>query len=118
MEFIPGIMEWTTQGDTVRLPATPMQPIAAAEVVDFLARVTVGEPRGGTVNVAGPEVFTLDELARLILNHRRDGRTVVTDHTAGLFAAVPGRAIVAPKHAHLSSVRYADWMATSPSEPR
>ncbi|MGH3562485.1 MAG: hypothetical protein ACRDTN_11965 [Mycobacterium sp.] len=58
---------------------------------------------------AGPEVFPLDELGRITLAHNHDGRTVITDPTAGLYAVVEGD-VLTDKNAHLASTRYADWL--------
>lgn len=110
MEFMDAVLSWTADGDTVRLPATPIQPIAAADVAEAVTQVAVGAPLNGIRNVAGPEVFTLDELGRTTLSARGDGRTVVTDPTAGMFAAVQGDALT-DRGAHLASTRYADWLS-------
>ncbi|MDV7246778.1 MULTISPECIES: SDR family oxidoreductase [Rhodococcus] len=56
-EFVDAVLSWTSDGDTVRLPSTPLQPIAAAEVVDALVEVSTGTPLGGIRDIAGPEVF-------------------------------------------------------------
>ncbi|WP_129266669.1 NmrA family NAD(P)-binding protein [Streptomyces sp. M3] len=111
MEFIDSVLSWTTDGDTVRLPATPMQPIAAQEVADAVAEVVVGPPLQGIHNIAGPEVFPLDELGRITLAAGSDRRTVVTDDTAGMFAVVRGDALTGKDGASLAPTRYADWLA-------
>ncbi|MER6486149.1 MULTISPECIES: SDR family oxidoreductase [Streptomyces] len=108
MEFIDAILSWTTDGDTVQLPSTPVQPIASKDVADAVAEVAAGAPLGGIRNIAGPEVFPLDELGRLTLSHTSDSRTVVTDPTAGMFAVVKGD-VLTDKDAHLAPTRYADW---------
>ncbi|MFJ9935327.1 SDR family oxidoreductase [Streptomyces virginiae] len=110
MEFVDAILSWTTDGDTVRLPATPIQPIASKDVADAVAEVAAGAPLGGIRNIAGPEVFPLDELGRLTLSHTSDSRTVVTDPTAGMFAVVKGD-VLTDKDAHLAPTRYADWLS-------
>ncbi|MEU4953038.1 SDR family oxidoreductase [Streptomyces lavendulae] len=110
MEFIDAILSWTADGDTVRLPATPIQPIASKDVAAAVAAVAVGTPLGGIRNIAGPEVFSLDELGRLTLSHKSDSRTVVTDPAAGMFAVVKGD-VLTDKEAHLAPTRYADWLA-------
>lgn len=110
MEFIDAILSWTADSDTVRLPATPIQPIASKDVAAAVAEVAAGAPLGGIRNIAGPEVFSLDELGRLTLSHKSDGRTVVTDPTAGMFAAVKGD-VLTDKDAHLAPTRYADWLS-------
>lgn len=58
-------------GDSVRLPATPPQPIAANDVAAPVAEV------------GGPDVFFLDDLSRLTpIRRGGDGRTVVEAHPA------------------------------------
>jgi uncharacterized protein YbjT (DUF2867 family) len=109
MEFVDDIMSWTSDGSEVRLPATPLQPIAADDVAAAVAEVAAGRPLNGVREIAGPEVFPLDELGRLTLAHRGDPRTVVTDPGAGLFAAVPGPALTSPD-AHLGATRYGEWL--------
>jgi uncharacterized protein YbjT (DUF2867 family) len=70
-------------------------PISAADVVDALVEVSLGAPLRGIRHVAGPDVFRLDELGRLTLAARGDGRSVITDDQAGMFAAVAGDELVA-----------------------
>lgn len=112
MEFVDAIMSWTADGETVRLPATPIQPIAAQDVSDAVVEVAEGPPLRGIRNVAGPEVFSLDDLGRITLTARSDGRTVVTDDTAGMFAAVRGDALTGKDDARLAPTRYAEWLAS------
>ncbi|MFJ5679791.1 SDR family oxidoreductase [Streptomyces sp. NPDC093097] len=110
MDFMDAVLSWTADADTVRLPATPIQPIASKDVADAVAEVTAGAPLNGIRNIAGPEVFTLDELGRITLSHKGDSRTVVTDPTAGMFAAVKGD-VLTDKNAHLAPTHYADWLS-------
>ncbi|POX62861.1 LysR family transcriptional regulator [Streptomyces sp. Ru62] len=110
MEFMDAVLSWTTDGDTVRLPATPIQPIAAQDVARAVAEVAAGTPLNGIRNIAGPEVFNLDELGRITLSHKGDPRSVVTDPTAGMFAAVEGD-VLTDTNAHLAPTRYTDWLS-------
>ncbi|MEU0504771.1 NAD(P)H-binding protein [Nocardia sp. NPDC005998] len=109
-EFMDAVLSWTSDGDTVRLPATPIQPMAGADVVDAVVKVATGAPLRGIWNVAGPDVFRLDELGRVTLAAHDDSRTVVTDDTAGMFAAVPGDVLIAGPDAHLAPTHYRDWL--------
>lgn len=110
MEFMDAVLSWTADAEAVRLPATPIQPIAAKDVADAVAEVAVGAPLNGIRNVGGPEVFKLDELGRITLSHKGDTRTVITDPTAGMFAAVEGD-VLTDRNAHLATTRYTDWLA-------
>jgi uncharacterized protein YbjT (DUF2867 family)/quercetin dioxygenase-like cupin family protein len=116
MEFMNAVLSWTTEGDTVRLPTTPLQPIAAQDVSDAVAEVAVGAPLNGTLNIAGPDVFPLDELGRITLNVHPDGRTVITDDSAGMFAAVHGDAFTAKGDARIAPTHYTDWLSRT-SQP-
>lgn len=110
MEFMDAVLSWTADGDTVRLPATPIQPIASKDVAGAVAEVAAGAPLNGIRNIAGPEIFTLDELGRITLSHKGDNRTVVNDPTAGMFAVVKGD-VLTDKDAHLARTRYSDWLS-------
>jgi uncharacterized protein YbjT (DUF2867 family) len=112
-EFIDAVLSWTADEKTVRLPATLVQPMAAADVAQAVADVSVGTPLQGTRNVAGPEVFRLDELGKITLAAHGDHRTVVTDNSAGMFAAVSGDALVAKDGAVIAKTTYRDWLARS-----
>ena len=111
MEFMDATLAMTTDGGTVRLPRTPIQPIAASDISGIVAEVAVGSPLNGVVNIAGPDVYPLDELGRLTLTAKSDGRAVVTDDTAGMFAAVHGDVITAPHGARIAATHYTDWLA-------
>ena len=110
-EFMEAVLAWTADEHTVRLPATLVQPMAAADVAEAVADVAVGAPLQGTRNVAGPEVFTLDELGRITLAARGDRRTVVTDDSAGMFAAASGDALIAKDDAVIAKTAYREWLA-------
>src|SRR5215475_7712093 len=58
-EFVDAILSETSDEATVRLPATRLQPIAAADVAGTVAGVCAGAPLRGIRNVAGPDVFPL-----------------------------------------------------------
>jgi len=110
MEFVAPTMDWTTDGDVVRLPSTPIQPISAADVAAAVAETAAGTPLHGTRDIGGPDVFTLDELGRITLAATGDPRHVVVDESAGLFAAVKGDVLIAPDGAHLAATHYRDWL--------
>lgn len=110
-EFMEPTMSWTSDETAVRLPATPLQPIASADVVAALADVATAAPLGGILEVAGPDVFTLDEIGRMTLAAHGDRRPVVVDDQAGLFAAVRGDVLTAGPDARVAPTRYRDWLA-------
>jgi uncharacterized protein YbjT (DUF2867 family) len=110
-EFMDSLLSWTADEHTVRLPHTSIQPIAAADVAQAVADVAVGVPLLATRNIAGPDIFPLDELGKITLAAHGDKRSVVTDDTAGPFAAAPRNALVATDDATIAKTRYQDWLA-------
>src|SRR5581483_12039795 len=47
-EFIKGIADFSTEGNTVRLPPALIQPMAAEDVATAVCRVALGSPVNGT----------------------------------------------------------------------
>ncbi|TDC52984.1 SDR family oxidoreductase [Jiangella ureilytica] len=110
-EFLMRIADAATDGDAVRLAPVPVQPIAADDVVSVLARVAVGSPSNGVVEIAGPDRFRFDELMWDDLSARDDPRSVVTDERARHFGALlTERSLVPRDGAWLGRTRFADWL--------
>jgi uncharacterized protein YbjT (DUF2867 family) len=110
-EFMDATVAATADESTVRLPATLVQPIASADVASAVADVSAGPPLQGTRNIAGPEVFALDELGKITLAAHGDHRTVATDDSAGMFAAASGDALIAKDGAVIAKTTYREWLA-------
>src|SRR5437588_5380607 len=88
-EFMNGLADAATDGDTVRLPPALIQPIAADDVASTLARLAESQPLNGTIEIAGPDQFRLDQLIRGVLQARDDPREVITDAHARFFGVAP-----------------------------
>jgi uncharacterized protein YbjT (DUF2867 family) len=95
----------------VRLAPAFFQPMAAADVAEGVTRAALGAPVNGTVEVAGPEAFRLDELVREELRARSDPRVVITDPHARYFGAHLHVCTLVPnENAHLGTTHFADWL--------
>jgi uncharacterized protein YbjT (DUF2867 family) len=113
-EFVKSIADAATDGATVRLAPVLIQPMAAEDVAKAVARVAVGTPVNGTVEVAGPEQFRLDDFVRKGLSARNDPRTVVADPRAGYYGVeVDERTLVPGNDARLAEIRFSDWLSRS-----
>jgi len=109
-EFLNGIADSATEGNTVHLPPAQIQPMAADDVATEVGRVAVGSPVNGIVEVAGPEEFRLDELIRDQLAAAGDPREVVADPEASYFGITPsGRTLLPGDDARIAETRLADW---------
>src|SRR6476469_3678972 len=110
-EFVGGIAQFATEGQTVRLPPVLMQPIAADDVAAAVADVALAEPLNGTVELAGPEPIRQDDLVRRFLNATGDARTVITDPKALYYGlAVNDRSLTPGDHPRLGPTRFEDWL--------
>jgi uncharacterized protein YbjT (DUF2867 family) len=117
-EFVKGIADLSTDGNTVRLPSALIQPMAADDVASAVARVAMGSPLNSTVEVGGPERFRLDELVRRGLAAWNDPREVVTDPHARYYGiAMSERTLVPDDDAQLGETRFETWL-TQPAAKR
>jgi uncharacterized protein YbjT (DUF2867 family) len=116
-EFVGGIAQFATEGQTVRVPPVLMQPIAADDVAAVLADVALAEPLYGTVELAGPERIRQDDLVRRFLNATGDARTVIADPKALYYGiAVNDRSLTPGDHPRLGSTHFEDWLSQN-AEP-
>lgn len=111
-EFVGGIAQAATDGQTVRLPPALMQPIGADDVAAAVADVALAQPRNGTIDLAGPEPIRQDDLVRRFLAATGDARTVVTDPEALYFGvALDDRSLMPGDNPRVCPMRFADWLA-------
>lgn len=111
-EFAGGIADSATSDGKVRLSDAGVQPVAAEEVAAAVATTAAGAPVNGTVEVAGPEVFGMDQWIGTVLTARSDPREVVTDPQARYFGAVLERDSLLPgSGAQLAQIRLSEWLA-------
>src|SRR5207247_2724559 len=111
-EFVGGIAQSATEGQTVRLPAVLMQPIVSDDVAAVMADAALAEPLNGTVDLAGPEPIRQDDLVRRFLRATGDARTVITDPKALYYGiAVNDQSLMPGDNPRLGPTRFADWLS-------
>jgi uncharacterized protein YbjT (DUF2867 family) len=109
-EFVRSMTDAAADGSTVRFAPVLFQPIAGDDVAQAVGRISVGSPLNGTVEVAGPEQFRMDEFFRDVLAMRNDPRAVVTDPHASYFGTELGERTLLPgADAILGETRYSNW---------
>jgi uncharacterized protein YbjT (DUF2867 family) len=117
-EFLTRIADSATEGTTVRLPSVGFQPLAADDVASAVAKVAMGSPLNGTVEVAGPEQFRFDEFISRGLSARNDPREVIADPHAPYFGTELSEGSLVPDDvALIGETRFADWLNQSTSQP-
>ena len=118
-EFVRSIADFSMVDGAVRLPPVKFQPIAAEDVADAVVEVALGSPANTTIEVGGPEIFTLDEAVRLALAHDKDPRPVIADAAAPYFGvAVTERTLVPEEDARRGKTRFDWWLANAPAPTR
>jgi uncharacterized protein YbjT (DUF2867 family) len=85
LEFLPGIIQSGTEGETVRLPTALVQPIAAEDVAEAVTRHALDAPANGVVDIAGPECESMAGFAQRYMSRTQDARKVVSDPHALYF---------------------------------
>jgi uncharacterized protein YbjT (DUF2867 family) len=110
-EFVNQIVNFSTEGNQVRMPSALIQPMAADDVASAVARIATNLPVNGTVEIGGPEKFRLDELSRRALAASHDTREVISDPQARYYGVrVSQRALVPDDDARLGDTRFEEWL--------
>jgi uncharacterized protein YbjT (DUF2867 family) len=110
-EFVGGIAQFATEGQTVRVPPVLMQPIAADDIAAVLADVAIASPLNDTFELAGPEPIRQDDLVRQFLKATGDARTVITDPQALYYGiAVNDQSLIPGDNPRLGTIRFEDWL--------
>src|SRR6516225_9460402 len=114
LEFLGGIADSSAAGNIVRLPPCLFQPIAADDVAAIVAEVALAAPRGGIVEIAGPERAPFNELVARYLKAVGDPRQVVRDPAAGYWGGrVEEHSLVPLGEARLGHIGLDEWLRRS-----
>jgi uncharacterized protein YbjT (DUF2867 family) len=112
-EFLSAIAATSSDGHTVRLPPTLIQPISADNIASLVARFAIRQPLDATVEVAGPEVLSLGEAIRRWLVAVGDSRSVLTTAQATYFGTQLDDWSLLPGHgACIGTTHFSSWLET------
>ena len=111
-EFIGGIAQFSTVGQTVHLPPALWQPMAADDVASLLAEITLAAPANGIIEIAGPERAGLNELIGRFLAATNDPREVITDVDARYYGvAVNDQSLTPGANPRIGPTFFEDWLS-------
>lgn len=111
-EFVGGIANEATNGQTVRVSSAFIQPIVSDDVAAALTDVALAAPINGTIEVGGPDQIHLDELIRRFLSATNDPREVITDVNARYFGAVlSDHSLTTGENARLAPTHFEEWLS-------
>lgn len=118
-EFLRGIAQSATEGGIVRLPHARFQPMAARDVAAAVADAALAAPLNGTIEIAGPAIFRIDELVARVLEHDGDKRQVRADPDAPYFGVkLDEDALMPGPGARIGETGFDWWLANVPPPPR
>lgn len=111
-EFVGGIVQAGTKGDSIYISSAPIQPISSDDVVAAMTGVTIGGPLNATVEIAGPDRLPLSELVKKYLVLKQDNREVIADIHAPYFGIeLNDQSLIPGDGARLGRIRYDDWIS-------
>jgi uncharacterized protein YbjT (DUF2867 family) len=110
-EFLKGLADISMVNGKVHLPPVLFEPMSADDVASGVAKVAVGPPVNGIVEIAGPEQFRVDDLVRRRLVSLKDPREIVADSNARYGGAkVSEKTLLPGKDARLGETRFETWL--------
>jgi uncharacterized protein YbjT (DUF2867 family) len=116
-EFLKGLADISMVNGKVHLPHVLFQPMAADDVAGGVARVAVGQPVNGILEIGGPEQFRVDELVRRRLASLKDPREVIADPNARYAGAkLNEKTLVPDNNARLGETRFETWLTQSAAQ--
>jgi len=95
----------------VHVSTIDYQPIAAADVVDFVVQFALEEPKNATVEIAGSKRAPMPDFVHRYLNSTADNKKVVAnDERKYMFFEIPKDLLVPLAEFHAGSITFEDWI--------
>lgn len=114
-EFLGGIAQSGTLGDSTTVPSAYFQPIASDDVADTMTDVALSSPVNGVIEIAGPEPIRMSDLVARFLKAMNDPRKVTADPHARYFGTeLDDRSLVPSDHPRIGATRFEDWFSHAP----
>lgn len=116
-EFLSGITQAATDGETVRLSPAHVQPIASVNVAAAVAEVAVGAPINGIVEIAGPKQYGLSDLVQQYLIKNNDPRKVIPDRGSLYYGVMlTDQMLVPAENARIFDTDFEHWYVNQPKK--
>ncbi|CAN7604946.1 SDR family oxidoreductase [Neorhizobium sp. LjRoot104] len=110
-EFIETLAGAYAADGVVKVPDIDFQPIAASDVAAALVEAALGEPKNGTVDLAGPERAPFESFIRAYLDAKGDGSPVTAVATVDYFGAPVAKGSLVPDGESIKGrVTVAEWL--------
>ncbi|MFC8616065.1 SDR family oxidoreductase [Micromonospora purpureochromogenes] len=110
-DFAATVARWTERDGAAYLAPLLVQPIAPADVGEFLAEAAGGPPQGRHPGVAGPDRHDLVDMARRTFQVSGRDMKIVPTWEAILGADMAGNVLLPGPDARIASTTFDDWLA-------
>lgn len=118
-EFLRSIAQSGSNSSDVRLPHALFQPMAAQDVASAVAEAALAAPANGTIEVAGPKTFSIDELVGRVLAFDKDPSRIVADPEALYFGVrLDDGSLMPGENARLGGTEFDWWLTHVPPPPK
>lgn len=105
----------TVQGDEkqVHVSTLDYQPIAAADVVNYVVKFALEEPKNGIVEIAGPDRGPMNEFVAKFLEAKGEDKVVVPNNEdMYMFFLLSRSGLVPTGDFYAGDLRFDDWIKT------
>jgi uncharacterized protein YbjT (DUF2867 family) len=109
-DYAAMMVGWTRRGQVAAVPPLLIQPVAVADVAEFLVQVAVGAPRLGVLELAGPELQDLVDMARRTLAARGESLRLVPTWRGLIGVEAAGEVLLPGPDAQIASTTFEAWL--------
>ncbi|MFB0875292.1 MULTISPECIES: SDR family oxidoreductase [unclassified Sphingobium] len=118
-ELVPMMVQAGAVDGVTRLTGVKFQPIAAADVAQTLIERVLAGPINGSYEIAGPEVYRIDELAERWARETGSAARIEMDPDGTYFGAPLEDETLLPGHdVHVGTTTFEQWLASQPNSTR
>jgi uncharacterized protein YbjT (DUF2867 family) len=109
-EFPTMLAGWNRRGGAATLPPLVLQPVAIADVAEYLVEVALGEPRNGVVEIGGPESLDLVDMARRTLAVRGETLRLIPTWDGPYGAGMTREELIPGPGARIGRTTFDAWL--------
>lgn len=111
-EFAGGIVGMSTADGKIKLSNAFIQPIASADVAEFIAKTALEKPVNRMIEIGGPDRFQLDDWIRQYITSTQKSMKVETDSRAPYSGVQLNQTTLTPDNpVYLGGTKYMEWIA-------
>jgi uncharacterized protein YbjT (DUF2867 family) len=110
-DFAERIVTQARLGDVAHIPPLLLQPVALADVAEFVAATARAEARHGRVEIAGPETQDVVDMAHRTLAARGEPIRLIPTWRGRYGVEFAGEVLLPGPDAHIAPTTFDEWLA-------